>query len=381
MSSGESIESGGSHTAPAAELLGVAGGPKTDPCSTAPVVSSSSAGAGVDRGGGGGGVSSVGPSPDDGKANCHSGGSSIGITGADDRKVSCPVDSQDSSNPDVPFPGRIDTSSSGTRRGGGGEGSQNGTEERMTNTLTTPTAPPSEMSSRSMNGEERLDAKKDEGGEEGGDSLEGAQVMDDEELSAVIQGGESVILEDCDLYEDHCCAVCLLPRVTCTTTNPFFHCERCGLCVHRQCYGIKKEDLPLHLRPDLLKRLKPSHESSTGSSSSSSGGAVVSPHRHQDPQHTSVSRRAAPSQQEGKGQENQDEGQPQQEVLGEREEGEGVIGRRKERRPCAVAGSSSSHPGGHDQISNREDEGENQLSSPRGEETAGGGEVAVSRKA
>lgn len=103
------------------------------------------------------------------------------------------------------------------------------------------------------------------------------QVMDDEELSAILQGEENVILEDCDLYEDHCCAVCLLPRVTCTTTNPFFHCERCGLCVHRQCYGIKKEDLPLHLRPDLLKKLKPSPRSIAGARTSHPS---QSPHRH-----------------------------------------------------------------------------------------------------
>ncbi|PHJ17533.1 phd-finger domain-containing protein [Cystoisospora suis] len=95
------------------------------------------------------------------------------------------------------------------------------------------------------------------------------QVMDDEELSAILQGEENVILEECDLYEDHCCAVCLLPRVTCTTTNPFFHCERCGLCVHRQCYGIKKEDLPLHLRPDLLKKFKPNPRSATAAIQSS----------------------------------------------------------------------------------------------------------------
>ncbi|KEP67202.1 UNVERIFIED_CONTAM: PHD-finger domain-containing protein [Hammondia hammondi] len=64
------------------------------------------------------------------------------------------------------------------------------------------------------------------------------------------------VLEEMDLYDDHSCAVCLLPRITCTSSNPFFHCQRCGLCVHRQCYGIRKEHLPLHLRPDLLRKVE-----------------------------------------------------------------------------------------------------------------------------
>lgn len=58
------------------------------------------------------------------------------------------------------------------------------------------------------------------------------------------------VLEDVDFYQDHCCAVCLLPKITATANNPFFYCSRCGVSVHRLCYGVPREALPLHLRKD-----------------------------------------------------------------------------------------------------------------------------------
>ncbi|OEH76519.1 phd finger protein br140 lin-related protein [Cyclospora cayetanensis] len=62
---------------------------------------------------------------------------------------------------------------------------------------------------------------------------------------------ERPMLEELDFYQDHCCAVCLLPKVTASTNNPFFYCSRCGISVHRMCYGIPRECLPSILRPEL----------------------------------------------------------------------------------------------------------------------------------
>ncbi|KAF8821199.1 PHD-finger domain-containing protein [Cardiosporidium cionae] len=54
---------------------------------------------------------------------------------------------------------------------------------------------------------------------------------------------ESVCIEVADQYRKNMCAVCLLDEGM-EEFNPMLHCSKCGLCVHRLCYGIGNACIP-----------------------------------------------------------------------------------------------------------------------------------------